>query len=74
VEAWIVPISVALIGGPVMYFLRRFDRRNTDQHAENKAVLDLVLTGQERIESKVDGHIAWHLESAEPREDDVHAR
>jgi hypothetical protein len=61
---WIVPISVALIGGPVMLFLRRFDRRNTDQHAENKAVLNLVLSGQERIESKVDGHIAWHAESA----------
>jgi hypothetical protein len=52
-----------------MFFMRRFDRRNTDQHAENKAVLDLVLGGQERIESKIDDHIAWHAESAPPRED-----
>lgn len=66
-EVWIVPIAVALIGGPVMFFLRTFDKRNTDQHAENKKVLDLVLTGQDRIESKIDGHIAWHAESA-PKE------
>ena len=58
---WLVPISVALIGGPVMWFLSRFDKRNTEQHGQNLKALD-------RIEQKVDGvredlsdHIQWHL-------------
>lgn len=55
-----------------MIFMRRFDKRNTDQHAENKAVLDLVLSGQERIESKVDHHIAWHAETAQAVSDELH--
>lgn len=60
---WWVPIVVALIGGPVMWFLARFDRRNTDQHNRNMEVL-------ERIEQKVDAarddlsdHFKWHAQS-----------
>lgn len=59
---WWVPISVALIGGPLMWALQRFDKRNTHQHSDNMKVL-------RRIEDKVDGvkddlhnHISWHLE------------
>jgi hypothetical protein len=53
VEAVITGIFGVVIVG-VGWFLKRFDRRNTDQHFENKAVLD-------RIEGKIDSHIAWHL-------------
>ena len=34
-----VPIVVALIAGPVMWMLRRFEKRNDAQHAENGQVL-----------------------------------
>ncbi len=34
-ELFLVPIIVALIGGPLMWFLARFDRRNTEQHGAN---------------------------------------
>lgn len=56
-SAW-VPIVVAVIGGPMMWFLSRFDRRNTQQHNQNMGVL-------QRVESKVD-HLrnkADHLDS-----------
>ena len=34
-----VPIIVALIAGPVMWALKRFEKRNDVQHAENGQVL-----------------------------------
>lgn len=37
-----VPIIVALIAGPVMWMLKRFERRNDLQHAENGAVLGSI--------------------------------
>lgn len=65
-DIW-VPIAVALIGGPMMWGLRRFDKRNTSQH--NKGMDALY-----QIEHKVDGlrhdfsdHIQWHLEDKAPK-------
>jgi hypothetical protein len=37
-----VPIIVALIAGPVMWMLKRFERRNDAQHAENGEVLSSI--------------------------------
>jgi len=34
-----VPIVVALIAGPVMWMLKRFERRNDQQHASNLELL-----------------------------------
>lgn len=34
-----VPIVVALIAGPVMWALKRFEKRNDAQHAENGVML-----------------------------------
>ncbi len=69
-EAVWVPVAVALIGGPVMWFLPRFDRRNTDQHAENQAVLlriedkvDRVDAKVDKVDDRLDGHITWHIEN-----------
>jgi hypothetical protein len=60
-DIW-VPIVVALIGGPIMWGLTKFDRRNTEQH--NRGMDTLY-----KIEDKVDGlrhdfsdHIQWHLQ------------
>lgn len=55
-----MPVLVALIGGPVMWFLARFDRRNTEQHGENQKVLTRIEGKIERLDQRVDDHITWH--------------
>ena len=69
-EAVWVPLAVALIGGPVMWFLSRFDRRNTEQHGENQKVLlriedkvDRVDAKVDKVDDRLDGHITWHIEN-----------
>lgn len=59
-EPWWVPILVACIGGPVMWFLARFDRRNTEQHGENQKVLTRIEGKIERLDNRVTDHIEWH--------------
>lgn len=49
-----IPIVVALIGGPVMWFLHRFDKRNTEQHGQNMKVLERIEHKQDRMDGKVD--------------------
>lgn len=49
-----VPIIVAVIGGPIMWFLARFDRRNTQQHGQNMKVLERVESKMDKVDSKVD--------------------
>lgn len=49
-----IPIVVALIGGPVMWFLHRFDKRNTQQHGQNMTVLERIEKKQDRMDGKVD--------------------
>jgi hypothetical protein len=49
-----IPIVVALIGGPVMWFLHRFDKRNTQQHGQNMKVLERIESKQDRMDGKVD--------------------
>lgn len=55
-----VPVVVALIGGPVMWFLTRFDKRNTEQHGENQRVLNRIETKVDRLDGRLDNHIDWH--------------
>jgi predicted metallo-beta-lactamase superfamily hydrolase len=54
VEALLVPIAVALIGGPLMWLLHRFDRRNTEQHGENMRILQRVENKVDVLDAKVD--------------------
>lgn len=61
-EAVWVPLAVALIGGPVMWFLTRFDRRNTDQHAENQKVLNRIESKIEKVDDRLNDHITWHID------------
>lgn len=48
-----IPVIVALIAGPVMWALKRFEKRNDLQHAENGQVLasikDAVLENRDDI-------------------------
>lgn len=61
-EAVWVPVAVALIGGPVMWFLTRFDKRNTDQHAENQKVLTRIESKIEKVDDRLNDHITWHID------------
>lgn len=59
-EAVWVPVVVALIGGPVMFFLHRFDKRNTEQHGENHSVLSRIESKVDHIDGRMNRHIEWH--------------
>ena len=60
-EAMWVPVIVALIGGPVMWFLARFDKRNTEQHGANMQVLTRIETKVDKVDERLDSHIDWHI-------------
>lgn len=62
-----IPIVVAALGagGPVMWFLSKFDRRNTGQHEENKAILERIEGKVDVVDQRLDGHIQWHLSHKE---------
>jgi len=58
--AVLVPVIVALITGPTMFMLRRFDKRNTEQHSQNMDVLKDIHGKVDKIDSRLDSHIEWH--------------
>ena len=58
---WITPIVVALIGGPLMLALKRYDTRNTRDHTENYKVLSRIETKVDHIDDRLDDHIDYHL-------------
>jgi hypothetical protein len=60
VEAILVPIAVALIGGPVMWFLHRLDQRNTAQHGQSIKILTEVRDDMKTVRRRLDKHIDWH--------------
>lgn len=53
-EAGLAAIIVALIGGPLMWALHRFDRRNTSQHSQNMEALSQTRDLVSGIDSKID--------------------
>jgi hypothetical protein len=61
-SSWFVPIVVALVGGPLMWLLSRFDKRNTEQHGANMKVLERIETKVERVDERLSDHIDWHLD------------
>jgi hypothetical protein len=69
VAVWVVPIVVAIITGPVVVLLARFDRRNTEQHDRNMIELQRIGDSVQRVDTKIDrldkridDHIDWHLD------------
>lgn len=62
-EAVWIPIIVALIGGPLMWLLARFDRRNTEQHGANMAVLHRVESKVDHVQEVLTDHIVYHLDN-----------
>ena len=51
---WVVPVLVAVIGGPLVVLIQQFRKESSEQHG--------VLAGKiDKIADKLDGHIEWHL-------------
>lgn len=57
---WLVPILVAIIGGPVVVVLQRLRKENTTQHAEGRELINRVLWKVDEVGTKIDKHIGWH--------------
>jgi len=60
VESIIVPIVVAVIGGPIVVLLSKVRSENTSQHAEARSLLKQVATKVDKVGTKLDEHIGWH--------------
>jgi peptidoglycan hydrolase CwlO-like protein len=69
----LVPIIVAVIGGPIMWFLSRFDRRNTNQHNQNIVILKRVESKVDRLDEKSD-HLDAKVGRIDEKVDDVSGR
>ena len=59
-ESIIVPIVVAVIGGPIVVLLNKVRSENTSQHAEARTLLKQVATKVDKVGTKLDEHIGWH--------------
>ena len=59
-ESIIVPIIVAVIGGPIVVLLSKVRSENTSQHAEARSLLRQVATKVDKVGTKLDEHIGWH--------------
>jgi len=58
---WLVPVVVAIIGGPVVVILQQLRKENTAQHAEARSLLERVADKVDKVDDKLTGHIDWHL-------------
>jgi hypothetical protein len=58
----LIPIIVAIIGGPMVVILQKLRKENTSQHAESRQLLSIVVDKVDKVDNKLDGHITWHLD------------
>jgi hypothetical protein len=58
---WLVPVVVAVIGGPLVVVVQNLRKENTSQHAEARELLKMVASKVDKVDDKLDGHINWHL-------------
>ncbi len=65
---WLTPILVALIGGPLMVFLKRFEHKNSAQHGESLKVLERIEGKVDKVDNRLDEHILWHLDRPRSKE------
>jgi hypothetical protein len=61
-EIAVGPVVAAIIAGPMMWLLRRFDKNNSQQHHSNMDVLVRIEGKVDKIDERVDDHISWHLD------------
>ena len=55
---------VTAVGGIITTLLLKFRKENTQDHASVMEILRAVGGNVERIDSKLDSHIDWHLKEA----------
>lgn len=60
----LVPIIVAVIGGPLVVAIQNLRKENTEQHAEARELLKVVASKVDKVDDKLDSHISWHLTKA----------
>jgi hypothetical protein len=58
---WLVPIVVALIGGPLVIIIQNLRKENSADHAVVRGLLESVVTQIDKVDDKLDGHISWHM-------------
>lgn len=58
---WLVPILVAIIGGPLVVVVQKLREENTSQHAEARDLLHKLSNKVDKVGDKLDNHIEWHL-------------
>jgi hypothetical protein len=58
---WLVPVAVAVIGGPLVVVVQSLRKENTSQHAEARELLKMVANKVDKVDDKLDGHISWHM-------------
>lgn len=51
--AVVVPVLVAFIGGPIMFMMSRFDRRNSAQHGKSMEVLQGIAADVVEVKADV---------------------
>jgi hypothetical protein len=67
---WLVPIVVAVIGGPLVVVVQKLRSENTSQHAESRDLLHKVAYKVDKVDEKLDGHIDWHLHKPRRRKNE----
>jgi hypothetical protein len=58
---WLVPVVVAVIGGPLVIVVQSLRKENTSQHAEARELLKMVANKVDKVDDKLDNHISWHM-------------
>jgi hypothetical protein len=60
----VIAALVTAVGGIITTLLLMFRKENTQDHASVMEILRSVGGNVERIDSKLDSHIDWHLKEA----------
>lgn len=55
---FVVPIAVAIIGGPIVVLLQALRKENTSQHAESRGLLEHLVVKVDTMDAKLDDHIS----------------
>ena len=58
---WFVPVLVALIGGPLVVLIQKGRKENSTDHAQVMSMLKETKTSIDKVDTKLDGHIDWHM-------------
>jgi hypothetical protein len=58
---WIVPIVVAILGSPLVMLIQKGRKENQLDHASVMTMLTETKNSIDKVDTKLDGHIDWHM-------------